>query len=252
LQLNIDFSTFIPKTRQMPIVQKLKDEIFSPLIDFIYPPVCISCNRMLNDGNQKVCVECWNAIPAISEDHQLYKEAYGRLITEGDIDNLVSAYIFESQGPFQHIAHALKYREYKSLGIELGKRIGGLLQARDIDADVIVPVPLHKIKQRERGYNQSEFIARGISSIIKKPVETGVISRIRYTQTQTKLNHDQRRENLKDAFRIDINAKVKLEDKKCLLVDDVITTGATTNECAKELLKAGVSKIIAASAAIAT
>jgi ComF family protein len=173
------------------------------------------------------------------------------LWTNGNIDHLVSCFIFENEGPFQHIAHALKYKEFRSLGIELGERMGTLIKDWNIEADIIIPVPLHRIKHRERGYNQSEFIAQGIASVIGKPIVNDVIHRTRYTQTQTKLNHEQRQENLKDAFKTHPDATKKLKEKKCLLVDDIITTGATTNECAKELLKAGAATIIAASAAIA-
>jgi ComF family protein len=235
----------------MMVIGKLADQLFSPIIDFIYPPICISCNKTLLDKNQKVCIDCWDAIPIITKEHPLYMEMHSRLLGEGNINHLVSPFIFESEGPFQHIAHALKYREFKSLGIELGRRIGTLIKDWNIEADIIIPVPLHRIKHRERGYNQSEFIAYGIASVISKPIDSDTIFRTRYTQTQTKLNHEQRKANLRDVFEVHPEARKKLKGKKCLLVDDIITTGATTNECAKELLKAGAGSIIAASAAIA-
>jgi ComF family protein len=225
--------------------------IINPLLDFIYPPVCISCNTPLPDGSQKICRSCWGAIPALTKDHSLYQETRGKLLAEGCIDDLISCYVFEREGPFQHIAHALKYQEYKSFGVELGKQIGGLVRDWNVETDIIVPVPLHRIKHRERGYNQSEFIAQGIASIIGKPIIVDAVRRTRHTQTQTKLNLEKRYENMKDAFKTLPGASKKFYGKTCLLVDDVITSGATTNSCAREILAAGAKSIIAAPAALA-
>jgi ComF family protein len=213
--------------------------------------VCIACNKPLPDGKQKVCTDCWNAIPQITKQLPLYQETRAKLLTEKCINDLVSCFVFEKEGPFQHIAHALKYKEYKSIGVELGKRIGALMQNWDIEADLIIPVPLHSIKQRERGYNQSELIARGIATVIGKPIVTNAVYRTRHTQTQTKLTIEERRKNMENAFNTFNSASKILNGKSCLLVDDVITTGATTNSCAKSILSAGATTIISASAALA-
>ncbi len=223
----------------------------SSFLEFIYPPICLSCNRLLPNGNQKVCKDCWNVIPAITKEHSLYQESRAKLLAEGRIADLVSCFIFEREGPFQHIAHALKYQEYKSFGVELGERIGGLIQDWNVEVDIIIPVPLHRIKLRERGYNQSEYIARGIASVIGKPVRTDIVRRIRHTQTQTKLSLEERRKNMENAFKMIPGASKILSGKKCLLVDDIITTGATTNSCAGGILTAGAKTIIVASAALA-
>jgi ComF family protein len=225
--------------------------IINPLLDFIYPPVCISCNAPLPDGNQKICQNCWSAIPALTKHHSLYQKTRANLLAEGCIDDLISCYVFEREGPFQYISHALKYKEYKSFGVELGKQIGGLVRDWNVEVDIIVPVPLHRIKHRERGYNQSEFIAQGIASIIDKPIIVDAVRRIRHTQTQTKLNLEERYKNMKDAFETLSGASKNLYGKTCLLVDDVITTGATTNSCAGAISVAGTKSIIAASAALA-
>jgi len=109
----------------------------------------------LPDGSQKICRNCWRTIPALTKDHSLYQETRGKLLAQGYINDLISCYVFEREGPFQHIVHALKYLEYKSFGVELGKQIGGLVRDLNVETDIIVPVPLHRIKHRERGYNQS-------------------------------------------------------------------------------------------------
>jgi competence protein ComFC len=225
--------------------------IIHPLLDFIYPAECISCNKPLSEENRKICQDCWKAIPLLTKDHSLYQETRARLLAEGCIGDLVSCFAFEKEGPFQHIAHALKYKEYRSFGVEMGMRIGELLQEWNIETDIIIPIPLHRIKHRERGYNQSECITEGIASIIRKPVIVDAVRRIRQTQTQTKLSLDKRKQNMKDAFQTLPGASKMIFGKTCLLVDDVITTGATTNSCAKEILAAGAKFIIAASAALA-
>jgi ComF family protein len=205
----------------------------------------------LPNGSQKICQNCWSAIPALTKDHPLYQETRTKLLAEGCIDELISCYVFEREGPSQHIAHALKYQDYKSFGVELGKQIGGLVRDWNVETDIIIPVPLHRIKHRERGYNQSEFIAQGIASIIGKPIIVDAVRRTRNTQTQTKLNLEERYKNMKDAFGTLPGVSKKLYGKTCLLVDDIITTGATTNSCAREILTAGAKCVIAASAALA-
>jgi ComF family protein len=230
-------------------IASLLHQIANPFIDFLYPPSCLVCHQTLDDQKQKVCISCWNSIQPLSLQHPLYLETQQKLLHEHHIDDLVSCFVFEKEGAFQHIAHALKYQEYKSLGTELGKRLGAVIQTWNIDVDVIIPVPLHKQKYRERGYNQAEYIARGISSVIHRPILNMVLQRKRYTQTQTRLSFEERRRNMQDAF--EACDKIIINGKTILLVDDVITTGATTNACAKELIASGAKKIIAASAALA-
>lgn len=229
----------------------LTHRLISPFLDFLYPPICIACNKPLPGSLQKICSECWNAIPRVTKDLSLYQQTRTKILGEGSIDDIVSCFIFEKEGPLQNIVHALKYKEYKSVGVDLGMCIGEALKDWHLELDILIPIPLHRIKQRERGYNQAEFIARGIASIINKPVVTNAVRRSRNTQTQTKLSIEERRRNMELAFELIPHSSKILSGKKCLLVDDVITTGATTNACALVIQSAGASRIIAASAAIA-
>jgi ComF family protein len=120
--------------------------------------------------------------------------------------------------------------------------------SRGITADAIVPLPLHKRKLRERGYNQSELIARGISEITGFPVRTDFVRRSKYTQTQTALSLDERKANMEDAF---ICGPADVGGTTVIVVDDIITTGSTVRSCAEVLKVAGAAEVIAASAAIA-
>ncbi len=225
--------------------------VVSPFLDFVYPPACISCKRILRNGSQKVCDECWNSIERISRDHPLYAETRSKLLAEGAVIDLVSVFVFQKEGAFQHVAHALKYDGFESVGRELGRRLGMTMKDWDVNADVFIPVPLHKAKHRERGFNQAERIAYGAASATGAEVCTDAIRRIRYTQTQTQLNSEERKKNVEAAFVINPARLKQIRGMTCVLVDDVITTGATIESCARELLSAGASQIIAASAALA-
>jgi ComF family protein len=145
----------------------------------------------------------------------------------------------------------LKYNGKFSIGFFLGKILADALKDKfnEWEFDYIVPVPLHHLKRAERGYNQSDFIARGIKSIIKIPINAKILIRTRFTESQTNLNMQERNENMKNAFSV--KRKKLLKGKTILLIDDVITTGATISECGRILLENGAVKVYAASVAIA-
>ncbi len=225
--------------------------IVSPFLDFVYPPTCISCQRILHDNSQRVCDECWNSIERVTRGHPLYVETREKLLAEGSVCDLVSVFVFQKEGAFQHIAHALKYAGYESVGRDLGARLGKTMKEWDIRADVLIPIPLHKAKRRERGYNQAERIACGVASTTGILVCPDAVRRVKHTQTQTQLNSDERKKNMEAAFAFNPRFAKHIVGKRCVLVDDVITTGATIQSCAQELMRAGASKVIAASAALA-
>jgi ComF family protein len=225
--------------------------ITSLFLDFVFPPVCISCDKLLPGGSQRVCCECWNSIERVTRAHPLFIETREKLIAEGVVSDLVSQFVFAKEGVFQHVAHALKYDGNESVGRELGRRIGQTMVEWGIRADVLIPIPLHKVKQRERGYNQSDLIARGIADVTGILLCRDAVRRRKHTQTQTQLDLEGRRKNMEGAFEVKPSALRAIEGKTCLLIDDVITTGATIIFCAKELRKGGASNVIAASAALA-
>jgi ComF family protein len=172
-----------------------------------------------------------------------------RFMESNVVDEFHPAFYFEHSGVLQTVAHQLKYNEMMGFGIFLGRKIGELLNARNIAFDLIIPIPLNKRKYRERGYNQSEYIARGIRTVTRKPVLTHGIRRIKNTVTQTHLTAEERKKNMADAFTC--SNDVKIRGKKILLVDDVITTGATIEESADVLKKCGAARVVAASAGLA-
>ena len=224
---------------------------FNSLIDFLYPPLCLSCQRLLQRGSDYVCPHCWNSIQVATRESPLFVETSDKLAASGVVDGLVSLYVFEKEGVFQRIVHNLKYAGVQALGLELGRRLGRLVIEDGIRADAIVPVPLHRRKFRERGYNQAELIARGVSEVSEIPVRCDLVRRKKYTKTQTVLSIDERRVNMKEAFEVAPLRKSEIRDKKFLVIDDVITTGSTLIACAATLRAAGALGVIGASAALA-
>ncbi|HWP82202.1 MAG TPA: ComF family protein [Bacteroidota bacterium] len=230
----------------MGVISFFRNSVLT-LLDFLYPPACISCRSPHLNGQRHVCPSCWQQIDRIHAEHRLYTETKAKLLESGVVGEVVSLFVFEKEGVFQHIAHALKYQGCESLGLELGRQLGQAILDTGLEADAVIPVPLHKRKLRERGYNQAELLALGVSSATSIPTESKAVRRKKYTQTQTKLTIEEREKNMEDAFEV-VGA---VDGRRLILVDDVITTGATITSCARELKSAGASGIIAASAALA-
>ncbi|MGA7160882.1 MAG: ComF family protein [Bacteroidota bacterium] len=227
--------------------------VSAPFRDFIFPPLCFSCNARLKETESRVCNSCWSSIEHIHSDDDTVQVLRQRFSDEGSIDEFYSCYYFEEKGVFQHLVHSLKYSAITLFGVELGRHIGIMLR-ENIDVhsiDAVIPIPLHKLKQRERGYNQSEFICKGISLVIERPVVSTLVMRSKNTVSQTHLTADERKKNVGGAFEIRDAKKGFLKAKTILIVDDVITTGSTIQSLAKLLKDAGVAKVIAASAALA-
>jgi ComF family protein len=139
------------------------------------------------------------------------------------------------------------------LGLRLGRDIGEKIREERLftKADYLIPVPLHKAKLRERGYNQSELLCKGIAEVTKIPMSSTFLKRKRHTQTQTRLSWEERKQNVSNAFMIETKHEKVLAGTTVIVVDDVITTGSTINECAKILRECGVREVFAASAALA-
>jgi competence protein ComFC len=236
-----------------PSFSRLLRAIAAPARDFIFPPLCFSCSARLTDTESRVCSSCWRSIEHVHADDETVRILRGRFSAEGFIDEFYSCYYFEESGVFQHLVHSLKYNAITLFGVELGKDIGEML-IENVDVhsiDGIIPIPLHKLKQRERGYNQSEFLCKGISAVTRRPVVSTLVTRSKNTVSQTHLTADERQKNVGDAFGIHPEKRDCVKGKIFLIVDDVITTGSTIQSLARLLKDAGAAKVIAASAALA-
>ena len=220
------------------------------LFDFILPRFCPSCRNKLIYTEKTICNSCLSKIKLA--DPEFIKSEYQRKYgSKRIISGFISHYIFEKDKELQHIIHALKYDKKFHIGIFLGKSLGEYFksQFQSWNISMIVPIPLHHLKKAERGFNQSYYIAKGISSQTSIAIKSNVMKRMRFTQSQTTMTLKEREENVEGAFKVRKTENIK--GKNILLVDDVMTTGATINECGKVLLDAGANRIYAATVALA-
>ncbi|MCX7834269.1 MAG: ComF family protein [Ignavibacteria bacterium] len=224
--------------------------IINSLIDFIFPKICIVTNEKLVESNSNPYVKD----EIIQNLEKLSLSELSELKVKINNPNCFSLYRFKNNSPIQTIIHYIKYNGFKNLGIVLGELIGKELLASNysflLDYNYIIPIPLHKSKIRERGYNQSKYIAIGINKHFNLMFNDNSFIRKKDTLSQTKLSVEERHENLKDAFAVIPEYCKTLKDKKIILVDDVITTGATMKEAIKTLTRAGISDIFVISAAL--
>jgi ComF family protein len=220
------------------------------ILDFFLPQYCVGCNKKLNAGDLQVCDDCFRKI-FTADPIRLELEYDRKFKSTGYVQDFFSLYVFESEGTLQNIIHSFKYNKKFRTAILLGNKLAESLLDRlnSWQIDLIAPVPLHHLKKAERGFNQSDFIVKGLSNSSKIPYSNKIIKRIRFTDSQTKFDLGERKKNVAGAFKV--SRKKKLVDKNILLVDDVITTGATIIECAKVLKKSGAAKIYVCSVAIA-
>lgn len=223
-----------------------KSEIFDKiglngLIDFIYPPVCLCCDGFLDNGRLPVCPECFEKIAQIELPfcincrQFLEKNVVCRDCGESAMAVFCLGHFTDN---LQKMIHQFKYHGFKRLGANLAVRLADkfLPALTKLKADVIVPVPLHSIREKSRGFNQAAILADIIGKRIDVPVATETLLKQKRTKDQAKLNPEQRRENIKDAFRLPGS---EVAGKRIIIVDDVVTTGATVNEAALTLRRAG-------------
>jgi ComF family protein len=229
----------------------LVSSIVQPLRDFFFTTACFHCGNQLSDGESRICAQCWSSLTPVHRNDYTYTMNMERFLNAGFIDDFFPLYYFEKGKVLQSLAHALKYEDITSFGRELGEKIGTALNNAQVSADAIIPVPLNRRKERERGYNQSVFIAEGVSRMTSLPVFPRAVHRIKYTITQTQLSAGEREKNIADAFSVEERWKEKIQGNVFIVVDDIVTTGSTMQELGKILKNAGARKIIAASAGLA-
>lgn len=219
-------------------------------MDFLLPRFCVSCDNKITIKDNVVCSNCLKKFE-LTNKNQIKKEFEKKFLNDKIISGFTSPFIFSETSILQKLIHELKYNQNYHIGKFLGELAANyskeIIQKWNID--YIVPVPLHKIKKAERGYNQSQEISKGYSEVLNINILRKSIIRKRFTPSQTKLNLEERKLNIADAFAV--KNKKRIINKNILLIDDVITTGATISECGKELLNNGAAKIFCTSIALA-
>lgn len=220
------------------------------LFDLILPRFCKGCDKKLAHFEEYLCSSC-NATLEIAEEKRISDEFERKFSKDLIISDFNSAFVFHNESAIQNLIHSLKYDQNFLIGKYLGFRTYELLcdKIKNWHADIIIPIPLHHLRKAERGFNQSKEIAKGVAGKLSIKVNENIVKRKKFTKTQTKFSLEERKINIDGAFCV--TNKKRIKGKNIILVDDVITTGATTKECAKMLLKNGAAKVYALSVAIA-
>lgn len=212
-------------------------EHLNDILELFYPNDCIGCTRSLSKNDNILCTHCFHDLPYAyytqQENNPLDQLFFGKI----PLEFATSLLIFQPKGIVQNLIHELKYNNNQKIGALLGTLLNQeILSVKNLKPiDYIIPVPLHKNKLKSRGYNQLTRMGNNLSKHLKAPMLENVLIKINATETQTKKNRLARWENAQHNFQI--QKKDSLKGKHVLLFDDVITTGATMENCAKELLK---------------
>jgi ComF family protein len=201
----------------------------------IYPRNCVSCGNSLFKHEEQVCNYCYTNLPKTNFHKQQRNPVDTLFYGRTPLLLASSFYLFTKKGSVQKILHAIKYKYNKDLAVLVGKWYAEDLKTNDIisKAHFIIPVPLHSKKFKIRGYNQSEEFARGLAEGLQIPLNTSVLIRKEFTETQTKKSKYERWENVEEVF--ELIAPEKFKNKHVVIVDDVITTGATIEACCQLL-----------------
>jgi len=207
------------------------------VLHLFFPHVCIGCNTDVLNANDTLCAQCLSKLPVTGfiavEDNLVEKIFYGRL----PVAHAGSAFYFNKDSVIQRTIIQLKYGNNQATGNFLGRLLGRQIAAakRFDDVDMIIPLPLNDKKLFRRGYNQASVIANGIASVWNRPVTENAVERILFTETQTHKDRIARWKTMEGVFTVTQPALIK--NKHILLVDDIVTTGATLEACGEAVLK---------------
>lgn len=225
--------------------------IFSDALHLFYPHICTGCGGDLPGKEQVLCLKCINELPhtgfASYNNNPVEKYFRGRI----RIEAAHSEFYFSKGSLIQQLIHELKYKGNQEIGIYLAEfmALSILKSDRFKDVDVLVPLPLYAEKERMRGYNQATVICKGLSAILNIPALIGNVTRERFTETQTRKHRTERWTNVFESFAI--RNERELNGKHVLLVDDVVTTGATLEACGTAIVRSG-AKVSFATLALAS
>jgi ComF family protein len=212
-------------------------------VSLFFPQFCSACEGSLVHGENEICTMCLSDLPKTDFHLNIHNEFYQKLAGRLPVKYVLAQFMFNKRGKVQKLLHHLKYRNRPEIGVMLGRAYGNvLLQANyKTEFDLIIPVPLHPIRQQKRGYNQSLEFAKGLSEAMDIRYADNLVQRVLQTETQTKHTKLKRWENVSEVFKV-ADEKL-LKDKKILLVDDVMTTGSTLEACGKVILDCEVKDI---------
>lgn len=218
-------------------------QYINDFVGLFYPELCAACNASLYEQEKVLCTRCLYELPRTNfhkePGNKVEQIFWGRV----PIERAASFFYFQKRSKFQRLIHLLKYHGREDIGLEMGRLFGAELAGEPdfLNPEIIIPVPLHPKKEKKRGYNQSALIAQGLAEKLPAKVESGLLQRKVYTQTQTRKTRFERWENVEEVF--EVHQPERIEGKHILLVDDILTTGATIEGCAQMLHKSANVKI---------
>ena len=222
----------------------MKPTFLTKLLDFVSPRLCVICGRRLLPSQPVLCSHCMMHLPVTNYylsplDNPMARLFWGLF----PIERASALFFYEPKANTKELIYDLKYRGYPMIGEEMGALIARRYQPAGFfdGIDAMIPVPLTRKRKWQRGYNQSEMLARGIREVTGLPILTDVLKRLAFAGSQTKRNTWERKENVDNVFQL--VRPEGIHGKHILLIDDIITTGATITACADELCKAGDVKI---------
>lgn len=222
-------------------MSKIKTRIFMPFLHLFISNTCYACEQALLEQEQYVCFSCLGQIPEtnflkLPQKNELYYRLGGRV----EIADAFSLFYFDKKGKLQSLIEQLKYKSSPQVGRFLGAYCGNKIKGSDFikDVDALIPVPLHNRKRIIRGYNQAEEIAKGLGQVLDIPVLRKHLFRSRFTLSQTRKKGSDRWENVANAFESKGNLP-----KSIILIDDVVTTGATLEACIRSLSEAPIAPV---------
>lgn len=221
-------------------------------VNLFFPHYCLTCREPLVKGETLICTACFLDLPQTTCHQESENIVAQRLAGRLPVKHAMALYKFRKSGKVQSLLHHLKYKNKPSIGKMLGRRYGAIFREAygSTTFDLIIPVPLHTSKLRERGYNQSDFFAQGIAEVMCIPWSNQHLKRTTKAVTQTKMSKLERFKSVEHAFEA-TNIST-LHNKHILLVDDVMTTGATLEACGIVLLAAGIKELSVATIAVTT
>ena len=212
-------------------------------MDLISPRLCVVCGNRLAVTEETLCSKCYLHLPRTDFANDLYENVMAKLFWgQIKLEKATALFYYEPHAETAQILYELKYKNHPEIGVVMGRMMAKELMKSGLfeDIDALVPVPLAKKRERERGYNQSLELAKGGSEVTGLPIANLVIRRTKFVGSQTKRGRWERNENVEHVFElVDDN----ISDQHLLLIDDVVTTGATVIACAKEMQKASNVKI---------
>jgi ComF family protein len=227
----------------IPLANSVFTGVFDDFVSLFFPRYCAGCEDSLVKGEDLICSKCILEMPRSNYHLDAENPFFQKLRVRIEVKFVMSLFKFVKSGRVQRILHSLKYRNKPELGQLLGKVYGTELVRNGYAGkfDLVIPIPLHKSKKKRRGYNQSEQFGIGLAESLGIECSDDFLQRTYKTETQTRKTRLKRWENVKEVFAVTIPDSIK--NKRILLVDDVVTTGATLEAAARVLLDGGCGEL---------